>query len=196
MIGKLSTLIDRLHSSRSGYASFEFIMAAPTMLLFLVLIFETGKFQAAKVDALYLTKMAAWTKASGGFCFYKENIQVMVREAMTLPPVICEQGGDGADSSSFWSDLDRAGGENLTGTTSDARTVDKIDAHSVVAYKFHNWTGIGTKLIESEYHVLMRENWTHEDPAMTVGYDRELKGKFAGIGSFPALIPNVFPGAE
>lgn len=192
----MSTRIERLHRCESGMASVEYILAIPVFLVMLLVIMDIGRFRTAILHTVVASRNAAWIKGEGGQCLQFDDLPKLVDDATTLAPLGCTDRPDANSGARFWSDLDQAGGQRLTGTVRGTRPPSAITAKVQLRFDPYDWPDMTFPNPIYEHTAMSRTVYTHEDRALQVGYDREMAARFReGAGSLMPLFPNVFPGA-
>lgn len=195
--GAMSTRIKQFHADRSGLASAEFILSIPVFLIMLVVIMDLGKIRTGTLHGVIAARNSAWAESAGGTCLFRDEMPDFVSEASTLVPTGCSQRTLPETGSTFWSDLDEAGGQRLTGTVSGATSPVLIEAKVNVQFDPHDWPAMTVSPADYSFTMLSRQTFMHSENALRVGYDREMQARFQeGTGRLMELFPNVFPGAR
>ncbi len=195
--GALSTRTEaaglaRLHRCERGViASAEFILVAPLFLLMLVLLWDLGMLQTAKVNLVATTRTAAFVKAHFDRCdTFRHGQEALLKKATREEPRCATT--PWRETPRFWSDLDRAGGQSLVRDVRRAEVPDVITARQKVAFRFHAALDYGTMTLPDKFTAMERVVWKSDDPALTTGYDRVLYERLSRIGHLIDLFPNVF----
>jgi hypothetical protein len=99
--------------------------------------------------------------------------------------------------SRFWQELDRAGGQQLTATVSGVEAPSSVKATARLVYDPYDWPEMTFPSPSYEFTMMSRTQYTHDEQALRVGYDREMAARFRqGAGRLMDLFPRVFPGAQ
>ncbi len=195
--GPMLTRIRRLHAENSGLASVEFILSIPVFLVMLVVIMDLGKIRTGVLHSVVSARNSAWAESLGGACMYFDEMPEFVDEATTLVPARCSKRALAEAGSNFWSDLDRAGGQRLTGTVSGAQSPEMIEASVTMMFEPHDWPEMVVAPADYSFSMVSRKTFMHTQDALRVGYDNEMQARFReGTGQLMDLFPNVFPGAR
>ncbi|WP_422374223.1 hypothetical protein [Roseibium sp.] len=189
--------INRLHSDDRGFvASAELILAAPLFLLFWVLMWDLGILQSAKLNLVVSNRTATFMKAQHDYCLPSGTPQAAVSGKTDVAfPACRRRSWSGADA--FWSELDRAGRQNITRDVRRATAPGLIESRQTALFRFHPELEWGRYRIPDRFAVMEPVTYTNEDPALAGGYDRVLKDRLSsGHGSLIRLFPGLFPGAN
>ncbi len=189
-------LAARLNRDERGVvASAELVAGLPIFLLFWVLMWEFGVLQSAKLALAGEARTAAFMQAYTEACIAPANHQqAMTRKSAFYQPQCSQKGWGEADT--FWREMDKAGGEDLTRDVKKARAPMIIQARLRADFRFHRELDWELYSMSNRVSVMEPVRYTYEDGAIKAGYDKVLKERVSRHGSLIALFPNVFRSAQ
>ena len=192
----MSTPIERLIACERGFTtSVEFALTAPLFLLLLAAIWDLSTLQSARLQSTAAIRTAAWAEARLGLCRAPLVEQRTAAGKVTREPVRCTR-RDAPEAARFWRDLDAAGGENLTRDVARARPPQDVTAEAGLSFRFHPELHFAAATFAERHVVPDGRTFTVDDVAIARGFDPVLHDRFAAVGSFVELIPEVFPRAR